>query len=479
MHHWLVPNVVFPLIERLAGRRMWSEACRLREAQWWPQVRLEALQLERLRRLVTHATTHVPHYREVFARAGMRPDDIRTLSDLSRVPVTSKRELREGFPDRTTASNLPRTRRQQMTTSGSTGLPFTFYWDLSTRDMLFGAYLFSLEWAGVALWDTRIAVLIPSSFATNTVPPSRLRTWARRIVLGEHGLRLPADSLTSGGLRTIVAQIRRGRRYFIRGYPSAIAWLAQQLANDEVTLAAYPAVVITYAESLTDVNAHTIRHVFGCPVVNCYTSWDIPHIAQSCPDNPAVLHIHTDRVIVRIVRPDGHDAGPGEPGRVVVTDLANWVMPFVNYAVGDSAVRGEPCPCGRGLPTLTRVEGRDTEVIQTGAGRQISGVVLGHFLAFVAGVIPYVLEYQAQQTGPDAVVLRVVPTTRFTTEFGAALQRRLSAFLGPDVSVAIEVVDAIPIEPSGKRLIIKPYVPADGRGTSRLPQDAGYGEKRT
>ena len=59
-----------------------------------------------------------------------------------------------------------------------------------------------------------------------------------------------------------------------------------------------------------------------------------------------------------MVRPDGTTASPGEPGRVIVTDLGNYVMPFINYFIGDYAVAGPPCPCGRGFPTLTSLEGR-------------------------------------------------------------------------------------------------------------------------
>ena len=131
-------------------------------------------------------------------------------------------------------------------------------------------------------------------------------------------------------------------------------------------------------------------------------------------------------------------------------------MPFINYVTGDRAVAGGPCPCGRGLPTLLQIEGRDSEVVRTRDGREISGVILGQFLAFVAGTIPYVEEYQAVQTAPGGVTLRVVPTSRFTVAFQHALERQLVDFLGPDMSVTVEPVDAIPLEPSGKRMIIKP-----------------------
>lgn len=460
LHRFTVPHIAFPVAERLGGRSMWTELHRLRRAQWLPRPELERQALAELRSLLRHAMAHVPYYRELLGRAQIGPDDMRALADLARLPITTKRDLRAGFPGRTTAENLPSRRLQPMRTSGSTGLPFEFYWDRAARDLLFGAYLFSLEWAGVKLWDTRITIATPSTFATNIAPASRVGALARRIVFGEHSLRLPADDATAPALRRLVAAIPRARRYYIRGYPSAVAWLGRQVLAERAALQRYPQSVITYSETLTAADAAIMGEAFRCPVVDYYTSWEVPRMAQTCPDNPRVLHVCSDRLIVRVVRPDGSDAPVGEPGRVVVTDLTNAAMPLINYAIGDHAVVGPPCRCGRGFATLARVEGRSTEFIQTLDGRRVGGGVLGHFLTFEAGVIPYVTEYQAVQTSPERVTLRVVPGERFTPAFAAALAAKLEAFLGPGIGVAVDPTDRIAPEPSGKRLIIKSALPA-------------------
>jgi phenylacetate-CoA ligase len=219
MYRWLVPRIVWPLSERLVGRRMWTEMCRLRELQWRPTAELEARALDRLRALLTHATMHVPYYRDLFQQAAIRPGDIRTLADLSHLPVATKAGLRTDFPVRTTADNLPVSQRQAMLTSGSTGLPFEFYWDRSCADALLGAYLFSLEWAGAALWDTRLTIANPAYFYTNIVPASPFRQLARRILFGEQSLNLPANELTTTQFRALLRRFPRRRRYFIRGYP--------------------------------------------------------------------------------------------------------------------------------------------------------------------------------------------------------------------------------------------------------------------
>jgi phenylacetate-CoA ligase len=459
VYRWVVPYLVFPLAERLGGRRMWTQVRCVRELQWRPREEIDARALERLRSLLVHAAAHVPYYRDLFGQAGMTSEDVRDLSDLSRLPITAKADLRAAFPTRVVADNLPAARRRSMLTSGSTGLPFEFYWDRAAADALLGAHLFSLEWAGVAIWDPRVVIAVPSYFSTNAAPASRLRRLGRRVALGERCANLASDQLTPTIFRDAVRQVAGRGRYYVRGYPASISRLARRLLEEGAVAPGVPAVVMTYAETLTPADSASIRQAFGCDVVNYYSSWDVPQMAQTCPDNPRLLHVNSERVILRVVRPDGTTAGAGEQGRVVVTDLDNQVMPLINYAVGDRAIGGAPCSCGRGFPTLESVEGRDTEIIRTPSGRLINGGVLGHFLAFVVGVIPYIWEYQFVQATPVAVTLRVVPTPRLTPAFSKTLRDQLATLLGPGLAVDVEVVDRIPVEPSGKRVIVKSHLP--------------------
>ena len=454
LHRWLVPRVIGPLGE-WSGHPRWATARRLAAMEWEAPEALERQAFTRLRALLDHAGRHVPYYRDLFAGAAFGAADLRGIADLSRLPITSKGDLRDAFPARTTAENMPESRRQPMMTSGSTGLPFQFFWDRAAVPAMGGTDWFWLGWAGTAPWHTRLVIASPAYFYERLTPRRRLAALRARLVLGERIERLAADRTTAEGLRALVARTSRRGPYYIRAYPGAIAALAARIEADGAPLAADPRAVISFAETLTPAAAAAIGRAFRAPIANYYSCWEVPQIAQTCPDVPHVLHVNSDRVILRVVRADGGDAAPGEPGRVVVTDLTNLVMPFINYATGDQAVAGAACSCGRGFPTLARIEGRATEVIRTPSGREISGVALGQFLAFVAGIIPYVREYQAVQSAEDVVSLRVVPTARFDDGVRVTLERELGGFLGADMVVTVEPVAEIPLEPSGKRLIIK------------------------
>jgi phenylacetate-CoA ligase len=414
--------------------------------------------------MLGHAAARVPYYRDLFARAGVAPEDVTTLSALSRVPIVTKTDLRASFPDRTLAEGVPAARRWKASTSGSTGVPFEFYVDRAGMDSWLASHLFFLDWIGAAIWTPRIDIFGPPGreAAENIPGSSALPPLARSLVLGERAIAVAGVDLTLDRLQACLDRFPRGRPYFIRATPSYAARLAAQLLAGGRALTRHPMVVMTGSETLTPVHEAAIRAAFGCRVVNHYSTWEVPHMAQSCPDNPALLHVNSERVLLRVVGGDGRDVGPGQRGRVVVTALANDVMPLINYDLGDWAIVGAPCPCGRGFPTLAAIDGRSGETIETPEGLAITPAMLTTQLALQCEVLGFLSEYQAEQTGPDAVTFRVVAAPGFRAGMVEALREGLGRLVGPRVAVSVELVDRIPWEPSGKRPIIKVRKPAAG-----------------
>jgi phenylacetate-CoA ligase len=98
-------------------------------------------------------------------------------------------------------------------------------------------------------------------------------------------------------------------------------------------------------------------------VVDTYSSQECGYIAMQCP-NSGLYHIQSESVLVEVL--DSHDqpCQPGEIGRLVVTPLHNFVAPLIRYEIGDYAEAGETCPCGRGLPTLRCIMGRERNMLQ-------------------------------------------------------------------------------------------------------------------
>ena len=220
---WLVPRVVLPLIDRARGRKIGVRLAELRENQWRSRDELEATAVTRLRQLLQHAGAHVPFYRRLLGDAGVRPEDVRSLADLSRVPVTTKPALRSAGLEQTAADNLPASRRWPITTLGSSGTPFPFHADLAAEDTRIATYLLALEWAGVGVWDVEVKVGSPYRDFTWMYPRSAgSASWAAACCSASARAVWRYRDLAED-LQRLVRETAGRRPWFLKGRPRRAA----------------------------------------------------------------------------------------------------------------------------------------------------------------------------------------------------------------------------------------------------------------
>jgi phenylacetate-CoA ligase len=229
------------------------------------------------------------------------------------------------------------------------------------------------------------------------------------------------------------------------GHAHSVYLFATYLRSQAITQIR-PSGIVTTAMVLHQWQRQVIEEVFHCRVTNRYGCEEVSLIACEC-EHHAGLHVNADNVYVEIVR-DGRPALPGEPGSIIVTDLTNRAMPILRYQIGDVAVAADRrCPCGRGLPLLERLDGREADYVVTPQGKLVSGISLtDHF----ATQVPGVAQMQIVQEAIQHFRFRIVRSP----DFGPESLRRIEALVherfGPEVFYECEYVAQIPQEPSGK-----------------------------
>jgi phenylacetate-CoA ligase len=133
---------------------------------------------------------------------------------------------------------------------------------------------------------------------------------------------------------------------------------------------------------------------------------------------------------------------------LLVTDLTNFAMPLIRYRIGDVVRLSERvCDCGRGLPLIESVEGRDADYVVTPSGGLISGISLTENFALH---IPGAAQVQIVQETVHHLRIRLVPDERFGADSERVIDRLVRDTFGPTVRHEVERVAAIPQEPSGK-----------------------------
>jgi len=226
-------------------------------------------------------------------------------------------------------------------------------------------------------------------------------------------------------------------------YPSALDAVVHALAARGLRLPALRQ-VRTISEALAPATRAACAEVLGVPVVDTYSAEEVGYIALQCPDHPH-YHVVAERLRVEILDDADRPCPIGATGRVVVTDLHNLATPVIRYDLGDLATVGAPCPCGRGLPVLTRIVGRRRGLLRYPDGR----VTWPVFTVACRQAARY-RELQLVQDTLDQLRLRVVADAPLTDADRAALTAALRGALGHPFAVAIEEVAALGRSPAGK-----------------------------
>ena len=361
MYANVVRNLLYPLdlmrSGELARRRYFRE---LISTQYLSRDDMAALQLRRVQALVTHAWHTCPFYRRVLDKAGVIPSDIRTLADMKHIPVLAKRDIQESR-DEMASSAVNRSSLQPNQTGGSTGEPVSFF---VTRDGYARRAAATLRHNGWAGWQigNKVAALwgAPQDRAANTP-----KQWIRNKLI-DRMLLLDTANLSPEVFRSFDRQLKTFRPDHILAYAKSMALFCEFLQRERIT-PFQPRSIVTSAEMLSDRDRQLIEATFGCRVYNRYGCREVSVIASDCEHHTG-MHVCAEHLLVEIEPWDGLPAGPGNSGRVLITDLTNYGMPLIRYRIGDIATMDDrTCPCGRGLPLLTDISGRITDflVVQT------------------------------------------------------------------------------------------------------------------
>ncbi len=441
-----LPGVSWPAIPSGHVAQFWTLARTLERTQWLAPEEIVSGQLAQVRSLLALCARHVPYYRDLLHEARIAPEDVRSLADFRRIPVLKRAVYREQFP-RFQATALPAglTVTVRNKTSGTEGLAIDV-WQTNVVCLWWNAcWLRDLQWCGI---DTRGTLAVIRNFA---VPRGHAimdgvewPQWSAHLApLVETGRSFAMD-IQQDPRRQLDWLLRIQPDFFL-STPSNARYLAELLLGRNQRVPNLKCVQVV-AETLTDLDQVRIASAFGVPVKNLYSCMEAGYIASPCPDGHG-LHVHAENVLFELLNDEGEPCQPGETGRVVLTTLRNHITPFVRYEISDIATAGpERCPCGRGLPLVTRVHGKVRPMLQLAGGRRKSSLQLVHSLLKL-GVY---LQHQIVQQAIDHFVVRIVPGPTWTPERADSVVRVVQDFVEAPVHVEVQPVARLDLTVGGK-----------------------------
>lgn len=406
--------------------------------QWRSPQEIKYQQLEALKRLLKHAEQNVPYYQKIFADLGFQPERLDNLSQLQQLPFLTKKTIRENLPH-LVARNFPKENLRLNHTGGSTGEPLTFYNTTDCQRVASAATEWCYHLSGYRpglkrafLWGSERDLEGQTgwgqsfhNFATNT-------RWY-------NSFRLPLDQM-----RNIAWELKTWPVEFLCGYSSSVFLLARFCLTENLKIPLKGCQ--TTAGTLHPSMRQTINAAFGVEPHNRYGCREMGLIACDC-DRHQGLHVLDLDKIVEIIGFDEKPARPGEIGRIIVTDLNNFGMPWIRYEIRDLAVASHinRCACGRGLSLVDQITGRDVDVIYSPRGRLIPGEL---FTILFFG-FPGVAKFQVVQETRKHLHLALVWDGKAPVNL-ARLRTEIHRLIDPDFEIDFQLVTEIPPSPSGK-----------------------------
>ena len=408
------------------------------EREHWPAERWRAWRDQRLAQVLDRAARRVPFYRERWAERRRRGDRA-SWEVLEHWPVLGKEALRAD-PRAFVADDRDPRRMFHAHTSGTSGKPVMLWWRRPTLRAWYALFEARLRrWNGVTR-DDRLAMVggqlvVPFE---RTTPPYWVWNGAmRQLYMSSYHLRPEA-------VPAYLDAIRRYRVRYALGYASSLHSLAL-LALEQGLDAPRLGVALTNAEPLTEAQRGAIGRAFDCPVRETYGMTEMVCGATEC--DRGHLHLWPEAGMLEVLGDDSDEpCAAGAVGRFVCTGLLDEDMPLVRYEVGDrgtAPAHARPCACGRTLPVLTGIEGRQDDVVLTRDGRRI-----GRLDPVFKADLP-LREAQIVQETRERLRVRLVPAAGWGPAHEADLAARIRGRVG-DMEIVFDRVGEIPRSANGK-----------------------------
>lgn len=438
MYHLLYQKVLWPAYELLIKRR---HTCRrwqfLERSQWWDPNRMVDFQKRELAALLKHHYQRSAWFRELCSDKGIEAGDLERESAFSALPIMSKDDIRRNL-ERMKAEPPPR-RVYSKATGGSTGQPLHFCHDEVSYEWRMAAAFRAYSWAGCE--DGRKTVYIWGGPMGDPAAAGSLKEKLHQRIQGRRVFN--SFHFDEEKMLQFCQFIRHYRPDGIVGYTNALCSLARFIQRRKLETFSIHG-IITAAEGVDQQQRDLLESVFGGRVFQTYGSREFMSIGAEC-DRHNGLHIAAENLIVEIIR-DGRVAEPGEAGEIVVTDLHNYAMPFIRYRIGDmGTMKAGTCSCGRGLPMLGSVAGRQLDILRTADGREVPGEFFPHLMKEFKSVE----RFQVLQKSKNLIELRLQAPS-MGAESEVSMKSQIRKVFGELTEVKLCYMDEIPLTQSGK-----------------------------
>lgn len=415
---------------------------RLIKSQGQSAQTLAKMNAQQLVQLLTHGVSSVPFY-ENYTKFGNPAELAADPKRWAELPIVRRSEL-QPQSERLQAKQIPKGHNVTgpLRSSGSTGAPIELV-STNTTSMWQRAFAFRSTIWFRREFDQTLGIIRKFSRASTELPDGETADhWADiEGVPINTGKRFGLEA-TKGKLSEQFNWLERKQPTYLMTLPSVLRELVDISARTQSDWA--PKGISTLAETVDDDLRASIQDHWKIDIDDTYSAEECGVIAIQCPSH-GNYHIQSESLLVEIIDEQGRVCRPGKEGEVVVTTLSNLATPLIRYAIGDRAIAGKTCGCGRNLPVLKRILGRERNLLVTKDGKYWPSFGMRQFRERVP-----VLSQQFRQTSLESLEMRYTASVPLNADQEQMLKNHLQKKLPVKMQISLMHVEDLPRSESGK-----------------------------
>ncbi len=432
-------NIIAPLWTLKSKSPKFPYFKKLQASQYLPKEVIEANQWDKFKDILSYSYQNNQFYRKLFEQHGIKPDDIESISDMKKLPIITKSQIKENY-DSIISNPYRNTSLLSSKTGGSTGTSLKLKKTENCTELKNACALRSDHWTGWRSGEPIAAVW------GNPDYPESIKEKLKNFLFTPYFF-LDTMNICDSSVLEFAKNWKRIQPTLLFGHAHSIFVLSQFLEKLKISLIP-PKGIITTSMMLLDNERLFIEKIFKSKIFDRYGCEEVSLIASECEKHEG-YHLNIEHLIIEFVKKDGTDAKPGESGDIIVTDLLNKVMPMIRYKVEDVGMPSlKKCSCGRGLPLMEKITGRVADFIRKEDGGMVAGIsLIERVLTNNKGI----QQLQIIQNKMNELTLNIVKEkAEYSVETEQILIQELRSILGPNINCLPVYMERIKQEESGK-----------------------------
>jgi phenylacetate-CoA ligase len=430
LYSFFLKNIIIPVGDLVMKTSVYKNIRLIKKLNKLDKEQINEWQNKKLQKLIKHAYENTDYYKALFDKNNLKIEDIKSITDLHKIPILTKKDIRENF-EKIKSKNHNSIPHDIKSTGGSTGEPLKYLLDKNSWSYSNANNIINWEKAGYKYGEKFVSLGSTSLFVNKKKSLKHWIYYQLKQKIGLNGINM-SDKIC----QEYVDFLNKNKIKYIYGYASSIYLLAKYVHKKNIKTNIK--ICFTTSEVLVSTYRETISKAFGCKIIDCYGANDGGITAFS--HQISSFEVSYNCLVIN----DNNDNS-------LLTDLNNFSMPLINYQVGDFLELKEKHEKSDNFngQILNKVNGRQSEILNFVNNRQITAP--GFTILFKDIPVEY---YCLEKTNTDSVVCWYSSDEELDDVTSNIILETLQKQLGPEIKIDLKKTTTPFLSKSGKRKFI-------------------------